>query len=114
MKELDEFYFKLEEPNKSCFLALNDVLCALHPDITPEWKYKLPFFYFRGKMFCFLWIDKKSKLPYIGFMKGPQLHHPALYLGDRKMVKKLFIQPEEDLPLDAIQEIAVQYFELFK
>ena len=113
MKELDQFYYNTEEPTKSCFLALRDYILSLHPAITPEWKYKLPFFYFKGKMFCYLWKDKKTKQPYLAFMKAPFLQHPDLYLGDKKMVKKLFLNPEEDLPIETIKDISEQFFALF-
>lgn len=114
MKAIDEFYAKLEEPDKSCLLALRDIILSLHPDITPEWKYKLPFFYFRKKMFCYFWFDKQTRRPYIGFMRGPQLNHPALFKGDKKMVKKLFIEADQDLPLTTIQAIALEYFQTFE
>lgn len=114
MKALDEFYAKQDEPNKSCLLALRDIILGLNPEVTPEWKYKLPFFYYRKKMFCYFWFDKKTRQPYIGFMRGPQLNHPALFKGDKKMVKKLFIEPDKDLPIDIIGEIAQEYFQSFE
>lgn len=105
MKPLDQFYLNLEEPQKSCFMALRDIILSLDDAVTPEWKYKLPFFYYKGKMFCYLWKDKKTGFPYIGITKGEFLNHPSLILGDRKKMKVLPINPNEDIPHALVVEI---------
>lgn len=105
LKELDQFYLNLNEPQRSCFEALRDIILSLDSEITPEWKYKLPFFYYRGKMFCYLWKDKKTKEPYIGIAKGNELDHPILEQGDRKRMKILRVDPNEDIPKSLIEEV---------
>lgn len=106
MKALDQFYFERPEPDKSCYLALRDIILNIDAAITPEWKFSLPFFYYKGKMFCYLWKDKKTKLLYLAFMKGHLLHHPLLIQGKEKRVKKIFIDPNKDIPMEAILLIA--------
>jgi hypothetical protein len=44
LKEHDNYYFIQEEPYKSCLLVLKEVILRLDANITPEWKYGLPFF----------------------------------------------------------------------
>ncbi|MDA9967559.1 DUF1801 domain-containing protein [Salibacteraceae bacterium] len=113
LSELNQFYEKLEEPEKSCFLALRDYILSLSEHITPEWKYKLPFFYFKGKMFCYLWMDKKTKEPYIGIAKAQLLDFEYLVQGDRKRMKILPIPANEDLPIGKIKEslgAAMQFY----
>lgn len=102
---LDEFYEKQEEPARACFLALREVFVGAHEGISQEWKYKLPFFYLYGKMFCYLWKDKKTGYPYIGFVDGLHLKHPALFKGDRKRMKVLHINPNEELPYETLEEV---------
>lgn len=102
MKALDQFYFEREEPDKSCYLALRDLLLAIDEKITPEWKFKLPFFYYKGKMLCYLWKDKKTKLLYVAYMKGSMMQHPLLIQGKEKRVKKIFIDPNKDIPKEAL------------
>lgn len=104
LSELNQFYANLKEPQQSCFLALRDYILSLSGDITPEWKYKLPFFYYKGKMFCYLWMDKKTKEPYIGIAKANLLDFEYLIQGDRKRMKILPIPVNEDLPIDKIKE----------
>jgi len=59
LKALDLYYEKQEEPAKGCLLALRH--CILHFDtsLTEALKYGMPFFLCHGKMFCYLWTDKK-------------------------------------------------------
>lgn len=68
--ELDFFYLKQEEQIRDCLLALKTVILNFDKGITPEWKYKLPFFYYKGKPLCYFWFHKKYKQPYIGFVNG--------------------------------------------
>ncbi|MFT4968342.1 MAG: hypothetical protein ACI9O4_000070 [Chitinophagales bacterium] len=45
-------------------------------------------------------------------MKGHLLNHPLLTQGKEKRVKKVFIDPEQDIPAGAIHAIAKQQIEL--
>ena len=104
LNELDNFYLEKEEPNRSCLQALRDIIMSLDENITTSWKYKLPFFCYKNKMFCYLWIDKKTTYPYIGIVEGNRISHFALEQGNRKRMKILRINPNEDFP-DYIEEI---------
>lgn len=103
--ELDNFYLKFEEPTRGCLLALRDMILKHDENITAEWKYKLPFFYFKGKMLCYLWIHKKHKQPYIGFVDGGLIDHPDLLQEKRARMKILLVDAEADLPMDKINDI---------
>jgi len=105
MTELDNFYDTLEEPLQSTMLALRSIILAVDPDITPEWKYKLPFFYYDKKPLCYLWKDKKTQEPYIGVIKGKSINHPDLYLGNRKQIPILPLKTNVDLPIEIIHFI---------
>ncbi|MDZ7845819.1 MAG: DUF1801 domain-containing protein [Owenweeksia sp.] len=99
------FYLNQPEPQRSCMLALRDVIMAFDPGVTAEWKYRLPFFYLHHKMFCYLWIDKNTRYPYVGFADGHKIVHPLLVQGNRKRMKVLPINPRRDIPLAALHEI---------
>ncbi len=105
MRAIDEFILQQPEPESSVFSVLRNFIPTVDPDITEEWKYKLPFFYYKGKMFCYLWKDKRTREPYIGVIKGGMMDHPLLEMGDRKRMKILRINPNEDIPLDVIREV---------
>lgn len=105
MRELDLFYLNKEEPIRSCLLGLRDIILAVDKEITPEWKYQLPFFYYKSKMLCYLWIHKKYKQPYIGFVDGSLLHDEDLLREKRARMKILLVNADEDLPVEKIVQL---------
>jgi hypothetical protein len=105
INDLDQFYLNLEEPAQGCMIALRDVLLSIDDDITPEWKYRLPFFYYKGKMLAYLWKDKLTQEPYIGIANGGAIDHPCLEQGDRKRMKIFRVDPNQDIPVDDIREV---------
>lgn len=113
MKELDHFYFDKEEPNKSCLLALRDIILNYNSNFEPQWKYRLPCFMYENKIFCYLWVDKKTQFPYIAIGKGTKIEHPDLIQGNRTFVKLLMINPEEDIEIEKIHSIFDMAMELY-
>ena len=105
ISHIENYYLDQDEPTKSCFLALRKIIKDINPAITEEWKYKMPFFYFKNKMFCYLWYHKKFKMPYIGVVKGNEIDHPLLIAEKRAVIKILLIDPEKDIEIQAITEI---------
>jgi hypothetical protein len=102
---IDRFYLEKEEPVKSCLLALKEIIINLDENISTAWKYKVPFFCYKGKMFCYLWIDRKTKEPYIGVVEGNRIEHPSLEQGNRKRMKILRVNSNEDFPVETIELI---------
>jgi Domain of unknown function (DU1801) len=114
MKALDEFYFNLQEPNKSCLLALQKIILSQDADITAEWKYKLPFFCYKGKMFCYLWIQKKTNQPYIGIVEGKYFEEPEFIQENRSRMKIILFDSNEDLPIQKTANIIQKAIDLYK
>lgn len=108
MNVLDEFYYGQTEPVRETLLAMKEIILSLDPAITQHWKYSMPFFYYRGKMFCYLRINRKSGKPYLGVVDGKFIDHPLLIQEDRKQMKILHLDPEGDLPHKAIMYILQQ------
>lgn len=113
LREIDNFYLQQPEPAKSCLLALREIILQQDPAITPEWKYKLPFYYYKGKMFCYCWVQKTDGWPYIGFVEGNRLHHPDLVTGNRRRIKILPVNPYKDLPVRKIKLLLKQALALY-
>jgi len=105
ISDINQFYDKQTEPNSSCFFALRSIILNLNEDIEEAWKYRLPFFLFKGKMFCYLWLDKKTKEPYIGVVKGLEINHPLLIQGNRSKMKILPVNPNKDIEIEEISSI---------
>jgi hypothetical protein len=114
MIEPDSFYLEKEEPVKSCLLALKEIILSHDKEIVSTWKYGMPFFCFRGKMFCYLWVNKKFNQPYIGIVEGKHFDHPNLIQENRSRMKIMLFDPNKDLPIKTINTILKKAIDLYK
>jgi hypothetical protein len=105
LREIDIFFQQQDEPVKSCLLAMRAFIMGYDKNVTEVWRYKMPFYCFNGKRFCYVWLDKKTKQPYIGLVDGNKIIHPKLVAEKRSRMKILYINPVEDLPLADIDSI---------
>ncbi len=105
VKPADNFFLQLEEPDKSCMLALRQIILGYHHEITETWKYGMPVYCLRNKMYCYLWIHKKYKQPYIGIVEGGKINHPALITEKRARMKIMLIDPLKNIPVKTINSI---------
>lgn len=101
---LEAFYTGLSEPVQSAYLYIRSHILK-DEAVTESYKWKLPFFDYKGKYFCYLWQDKKSALPYVAFTQGKHLDHPALVQGDRTQIAVLHFDPRYDLPMLLLVEV---------
>lgn len=113
MTDLNQFYEDQPEPNQGCFLALRKIILDFSEDIDERWRYKLPFFYYQNKPYCYLWKDKITTIPYITFVRSLEINRPELELGDRKKMKALTINPNEDIDVRLIKEIMSESLTFF-
>lgn len=114
MNALENYYEQQEEPTKSCLLALRAIILNQDADISATWKYGMPFFCYKGKMFCYLWVHKKHKQPYIGIVEGKHFDEALLIQEDRSRMKILLLDPDKDLPIGAIEAILQKAIDLYK
>jgi len=113
LNPLDNYFEKKDEPIKSCLQYLRLLLMG-YSDITEHWKYGMPFYYHKGKMFCYLWTHKKLHQPYIGLVDGNKIEHEDLLQEKRARMKILLINHLEDIPKRKIEFILKQAFALRK
>lgn len=114
MKDPDDFYLSKEEPVKGCLLALREIILRQDKDVSAAWKYGMPFFCYKGKMFCYLWVHKKYKQPYIGIVEGKRVEHPKLIIEKRSRMKIFLVDPGVDIPVTVITGILKKALQLYK
>lgn len=114
INELQNYYLNKEEPNKSCLLALRNIILNQDTNIIETQKYGMPCFCYKKKMFCYLWTDKKTTEPYLLMVEGHHLDHPQLEKGDRSRMKIFRVNPNEDLPLKTIEIILQKALDLYR
>jgi hypothetical protein len=114
MTELENFYLQQKEPIKGALLALREIILRQDKDVTNVWKYGMPFFCYKGKMFCYLWFHKKYKQPYIGIVEGIRFNESFLIQENRSRMKILLLNPNKDLPLKKIENILQRAINFYK
>ena len=113
-QRLDDFYLSKEEPNKSCLLALRDIILSQSENASNELKYGMPCFLYKKKMFCFLWTDKITNEPYILFVEGKHLNHSKLEQGNRSRMKVFRVNPNKDIPVNAVKKLLNEALDLYR
>ncbi len=113
MQTIDNYYLQQDEDVSACLLGLRGIIIKQNNNITESLKYGMPFFSYKGKMFCYLWVKKNIKAPYIGFVEGKKLEHPDLILEGRKRMKILLVDKDADLPLKKIQKLIKMALDLY-
>ena len=114
IREVEQYYEKQDEPNKGCLLALRAIILELDENVTETQKWGMPCFCYKNKMFYYLWVDKKTKEPYILVVEGNRIDHPMLETGTRSRMKVLRIDPNGDIPIELIHEILNEALDLYR
>jgi len=105
MKDSDNCVLHQDESINSCLWALKEIILSQDKGVTVVRKYGMPFFLYNSKTICYLWVHKKYKQPYIGIMEGDRFEDPRLVIEKRIKIKIMLIDPQEDLPIEAIEAI---------
>jgi len=114
LNALDNYFLAKEEPAKSCLLFLRGHILKQDKNITEAWKYGMPFYCYKGKMICYLWMHKKHLQPYIGIVEGAKIQHPELIQEKRARMKILLVDPGKNIPVKKIDLILKEVLELYK
>lgn len=113
-RDKHDFYFNIEEPNRSCLLVLRDIILEQDEHVSESIKWNSPCFSYKNKMFCFLMIDKKTKEPYVLIVEGHRLDFPELEQGTRTRMKSLSINPNKDIPIKMVEKILQTTLDLYR
>lgn len=112
--ELDNFYLLKEEPIKGCLISLRSIILEQDSEITNCLKYGMPFFCYKGKMFCYLWVHKTLHQPYLGIVEGKYFDDEELLSEKRSRMKILLFDASEDLPIEKINALLRKAIGLYK
>ena len=114
LRPVDNWFLQKEEPIKSCLQFLREYILKQDAGITEAWKYGMPFYCYKVKMFCYLWVHKKYHQPYMGIVEGKQIDHPDLIIEKRARMKILLLDADKDIPVGKIKRILKEVLKLYK
>lgn len=104
-ERVDNYFMTIEDPYGSCLLFLRDYILKYSEKISEQRKNNTPFYYYEGKWLAFLSYDPKTKIIYLSFVNGYQMHHPKLMSEGRKKMKILYIDPFKDIDIKCLNEV---------
>ena len=105
LNELERFYFSLPETDQSALLYLRQFVLDYSKKLTEHFKFRTPFFYYNGKMFCYFSVEKKTGRIYIGFVRGYLMKHKALISGNRTQIKVYYIDKDKDVNIKELKQL---------
>lgn len=114
LRPIDEWFMQQKEPCKSYLQFLRDHILKLDSNISEKWSYSMPFYHYRDKRFCYLWVHKKLLQPYIGIVDGKLVNGPDLLAEKRSRMKILLLDPGKDIPLKRINQLLKEVIALYK
>jgi hypothetical protein len=115
MKPAEEYILNQPEPYRSIIFDLQIVIQSQIPNLELLYKWKIPFYYYRGKPFCFINVSHKRKYVDLGIVKGFQIknHQEHLISENRSIMKSLRFSSLEEIDnkilIEIIQEISKLY-----
>jgi hypothetical protein len=110
----DNYFANQHEPIKSCMQFLRMHILKLDKNMVEAWKYGMPFFCYKEKMFCYIWFHKKYGQPYIGIVEGNKINHADLLKEKRSRMKILLIDANKDIPVRKINRILKEVLSFYK
>jgi len=89
LKPAEGYILNQQEPFKSILLQLQILIEAAVPDLELQYKWKIPYFYYKNKPFCYL--NATKKYVDVGFRYHAKLKDFDSYFisENRKMFKSL-------------------------
>lgn len=107
MKPAETYILSLKEPFLGIALQIKDCIEFSIPEIELKYKFNIPFFYYKGKMFCYLNFSPKKKYLDLCFYTQKNLLPFDYYLvsDNRKIVKSIRIYKEEDFDSELLIKI---------
>lgn len=105
MNPAEQYILQQADPWRDMLLQLKVLIEKRVPESTLLYKYGIPFFYLKGRPFCYLIATKKYAD--VGIVRGSLLTNNTDHLekGKRKTVRSLRYKKPEDLDLDILHTV---------
>jgi len=72
------------------------------PDLELKYKWKIPFYYYQGKPFCYFNASHKKQYVDVGFVKGKLIKVHMEYLEGEKRKKMVSLRYRDIIEIDVV------------
>lgn len=107
MKPAEEYILNQPEPYRSILFNLQIIIESQIPEVELVYKWKIPFYYYKGKPFCYFNASHKRYYVDLGIVKGFQLtiHQDKLISEKRSIMKSLRYFSADEIDTSVLVEI---------
>ncbi len=108
MNPAENYILSQQEPWRSILIELQAIIKHTIPELEESFKWSLPFYSYKGRMFCFL--NFRKKFVDIGFPSGIhiEIHKDRLIAGEgRKNLRSLRYYSQDEIEVKILQEVLV-------
>ena len=99
MNPAEAYILNQPEPYKSILLHLQIIIEQTVSGVNLKYKYRIPFYYLKGRPFCYLNASHKKQFVDVGLPKAGKLtlHTQHMVAENRKIMKSLRYHRLEDI-----------------
>lgn len=97
-------------------LCIIDVVKQSLPEAVLEYKWGIPYFYYKKKPFCYLNASHKKQYVDVGFAKGFQLQNHLTHLiadNGRNTIKSLRYTSLESIDIEVLTQVILEAKKLY-
>ncbi len=107
MKPAEEYILNQPEKYRDIILNLQIIIENQIPELELLFKWKIPYYYYNGTPFCFIYASHKGKYVDLAFNKGfqLQLYQDFLVSENRITVKSLRYFSSEEINFERLADI---------
>jgi hypothetical protein len=116
VKPTDRYLLNQPQHYRDILLCIVDVVQHTLPEATLEYKWGIPYFYYKKKPFCYLNASHKKQFVDVGFAKGFQLQNYSNHLvadNGRNTIKSLRYTALESIDIDVLRAVIQEAEKLY-
>lgn len=84
----------------------------LDENITHQRKFQIPFFYYKDKKLCYLWVKDKKKLLF-GVVEDKNIYPKKDGVKRKDKMESIQIDPYADIPIELILRLLQEKIDLY-
>ena len=115
MNPAENYILQQPEPYRSMLLHLQFIIENAIPEVELLYKYKIPFYYYKKRPFCFLNASHKNQFVDLCFDRGNQItiHQDQLVTEKRKKMASLRYKSLEQINDEVLIEVTKNVIPLY-
>jgi len=116
LKPAEHYIINQPSHYRDILLSIVDVMKQTLPEATLEYKWGIPYFYYKRKPFCYLNASHKKQYVDVGFAKGFQLQNHLDHLivdNGRNTIKSLRYISIESININVLTQVILEAEKLY-